>query len=246
MGWTWRNVAGYVALAFVVWLVFYTVEWRIRTNGEVDLGDAFFAWLGRVVMLEWVYRYQALGAGVLAFLAGAFVFMNGVADRRSADSQRSEERYERSLTTIMRVRERFYRVENELLQMNRNAGYLDRQQRNLTRAIDQLEHIERELVQAYNVGSEFGAWLGGASQQISDAIEVATMPTATADDVKRLLGIAHAAWLVLKDPTLLLTDGGYYRRHQVWLSDDDKSALSASGVTRDDVWASKQYLQGGW
>jgi hypothetical protein len=246
MGWTWKHIAGFTALAFTVWITLYAIEWSIRTGGSVSMGDALLDWLGRAVMLQWVHRYQGLGAGILAFAAGAFVYANGAADRKAAQANRSADRYVRSLAIVMRLRERFYRINNELIAAAGNVGFPDRQSKNFSVAASQIENLDGQLMDAYNVGSEFGAWLAGATQQVRDAFEIATKPGASADDTRRLAGFSYGAWLVLKDPAMLLTDDGSYRRHKTLLSESDQDIMRLSRVTRDDLWASRNYLMNDW
>jgi hypothetical protein len=65
--------------AGVTWLGCYIVVWLERTDcaqaSTVCLRIAFTQWFGDVVMLSWVGGYQTLIAGLLAFAAGAFVWI---------------------------------------------------------------------------------------------------------------------------------------------------------------------------
>lgn len=73
-------------LLLVVWLGLYIMFWVDRADCKQTvaacLGNAFGNWAGDVVMLGWVD--QTLGAGLLAFGAGAFVYLTAYYQRRQA------------------------------------------------------------------------------------------------------------------------------------------------------------------
>lgn len=86
--WTWKNTLGLAAVIFSVWLISYIVEWNTRTKGKIYWGDALFGWWGDVVMLGWVYDFQALLAGLFASSAIIAVLLQIREQRRQYRSNK--------------------------------------------------------------------------------------------------------------------------------------------------------------
>jgi hypothetical protein len=94
-----------VGLAPVIWLGLYITFWLDRTScvepAAACLGNAFGNWAGDVVMFAWVDT--TLGAGLLAFGAGAFVYLTARYQRQSDIADASANRREDVLAALSQL-----------------------------------------------------------------------------------------------------------------------------------------------
>lgn len=150
MNWTWKNTVGVGAIALTVWFILFVAEWGARTKGKVDRGDAFFSWLGDLVMLGWVERYQTLLAAFVALLGGASVYYTTVVQRNWNRNDTIEARSEDTIVSITQVRLGFQRLFDTLL---RGTGRLSISRAAMGPWQEELTGIESAIVASRHLGA---------------------------------------------------------------------------------------------
>lgn len=186
-------------IAFAVWLISYTVEWSIRTDGKVSVGDALLGWWGDVVMLNWVERYQTLVAGILAVAAGAFAFAATVYQRRATLRDRADEQYAGAIATLYVMRGHFQRLILNGFKPDLNAMHGD-----MARIVDLLPSVT-------SISPGLADWLQFVVNEIGDGVNFVERNMHLRPDLAPdySVGIASIAKCYLTDVERLFSSGRY-------------------------------------
>lgn len=174
MNWKkWKTpILGWACVALVVWALLYAIYWHDRTGHVLHWGDALVNWLGDVVMLQWVKSYQTLVAGLLAALAGAFVYLTAIYQRRAAIAdrrhqiriqrvERNEARRDSLISVLAGIKAEIQQLYNWV--MTENKPSLRRSVEAIERSLPQLAMHSPFLVNYFSlvtreINEELGIW----------------------------------------------------------------------------------------